>query len=145
MNLTTHHLSSSNFCSLSNPNFHNYLIILLRRNFNVSVAPYQDALDKSRCKHKLKYQANMDTANNKNQRKRNIIWFNPPYSKNVKTKLGNIFLNTFHLIIDSTNYLTRMQWKLAIVAREISTTSLIPIMQRFYSLKKLLNKEHTIA
>ena len=49
--------------------------------FNDSVTPYQDALDKSGYKHKLKYQANINTANNKKQRKRNIIWFNPPYSK----------------------------------------------------------------
>ena len=26
------------------------------------------------------------------QRKRNIIWFNPPYSKNVKTNIGKIFI-----------------------------------------------------
>ena len=41
--------------------------------FNDSVTPYQDALDKSGYKHKLKYQANINTANNKKQRKRNII------------------------------------------------------------------------
>ena len=27
------------------------------------------------------------------QRKRNIIWFNPPFSKNVATKIGSIFLS----------------------------------------------------
>ena len=61
--------------------------------FNDCVIPYQDALDKSGYKHKLKYQANINTANNKKQRKRNIIWFNPPYIKNVKTNIGKIFLN----------------------------------------------------
>ena len=35
--------------------------------FNDSVTPYQDALDKSGYKHELKYQANIDTANNKKQ------------------------------------------------------------------------------
>ena len=58
-----------------------------------SVTPYQDALDKSGYKHKLKYQANINIANNKKQRKRDIIWFNPPYSKNGKTNIGKIFLN----------------------------------------------------
>ena len=81
--------------------------------FNDSVTPYQDALNKSRYKHKLKYQANTDTGNNKKQRKRNIVWFNPPYSKNVKTNIGKLFINliknTFHFIINSTNYLTRIQ------------------------------------
>ena len=61
--------------------------------FNDSVIPYHDALDKSGYKHKVNYKANIDTASNKKQRKRNIIWFNPPYSKNVKTNIGKIFLN----------------------------------------------------
>ena len=61
--------------------------------FNNSVIPYQDALDKSGYKHKLKYKANIDAVSNKKQRKRNIISFNPPYSKNVKTNIGKIFLN----------------------------------------------------
>ena len=61
--------------------------------FDDSVIPYQDALDKSGYKHKLKYKANIYTASNKKQRKRNIIWFNPPYSKHVKTNIGKIFLN----------------------------------------------------
>ena len=78
--------------------------------FNNSATPYKDALDKSGYKYKLKYQANIiDAANNNKQRKRNIIWFNSPYSKNGKTNIGKIFLkNTFHLIITSTNYLTRI-------------------------------------
>ena len=61
--------------------------------FNDSVIPYHDALDKSVYKHKVNYKANIDTASNKKQRKRHIIWFNPPYSKNVKTNRGRIFLN----------------------------------------------------
>ena len=66
--------------------------------FNDSVTPYKDALDKSGYKHKLKYQANINTAYNKKQktkkkRKRNITWFNPPYSKNVKPNIEKIFLN----------------------------------------------------
>ena len=27
------------------------------------------------------------------QRNRNIVWFNPPFSKNVATKIGRYFLN----------------------------------------------------
>ena len=59
----------------------------------IFVISSQDALDKSGYKHKLKYKVNIDTVSNKKQRKRNIIWFNPPYSKNVKTNIGKIFLN----------------------------------------------------
>ena len=61
--------------------------------FNDSVTPYQDALDKSGYKYQLKYQANINTANNEERRKRNIIWFNPPYSKNVKTNKEKTFPN----------------------------------------------------
>ena len=61
--------------------------------FNDAVIPCQDSLDKSECKHKLKYQANINTTNNKKQRKRNIISFNLPCSQNVKTNIGKIFLN----------------------------------------------------
>ena len=40
----------------------------------------------------------MDSNDNNNQktttqRKRNIIWFNPPFNKNVATKIGRYFLN----------------------------------------------------
>ena len=35
---------------------------------------------------------NSDEENQKRKRKRNIIWFNPPYSKNVKTNIGKTFL-----------------------------------------------------
>ena len=31
--------------------------------------------------------------NNKKQRKRNMNWFNPPYNKNIKTNIAQIFLN----------------------------------------------------
>ena len=61
MNLTTHHPSSSNFHSLSNPEFH--------------------------------LPTDKNTANNKKQRKRSVIWFNPPYSKNVETNIRKIFQN----------------------------------------------------
>ena len=54
--------------------------------FNDSVTPYQEALDKLGYKLKLKYQANINKANNEKQRKRNITWFNRPYSINVKNQ-----------------------------------------------------------
>ena len=54
---------------------------------------YQDSLDKSGYKNNFKYKANIDTASNKKQRKTNITWFNPLYSKNVKTNIGKILLD----------------------------------------------------
>ena len=36
---------------------------------------------------------NENVSNNKRNRKRNVIWFNPPFSVKVKTKVGKYFLN----------------------------------------------------
>ena len=60
----------------------------------LSVAPiYQNALDQSGYKYKLKYEPPPPTPNtpNKRQRKRRVIWWNPPYSANVKTNVGKLF------------------------------------------------------
>ena len=43
-------------------------------------------------KTKLQYQQPKENNQNKKKRKRNIIWFNPPYSKSVKTNIGRIFI-----------------------------------------------------
>ena len=57
---------------------------------------YQQALDKSGHKHTLTYTGeNTNSQNkdrNKKNRKRRIIWFNPPYNKAVKTNIGKRFL-----------------------------------------------------
>ena len=69
--------------------------------FEKAAPAYQEALNKSEYKHDLKYnqhKSNQPEDNNinkdkkKRSRKRNIIWFNPPYSINVKTKVGQKFL-----------------------------------------------------
>ena len=55
---------------------------------------YQKALEKSGFRQNLKYHpANKNFNNNKRNRKRNVIWLNPPFSTNIKTKFGNYFLN----------------------------------------------------
>ena len=58
------------------------------------VAPhYEQYLTNCRYKEKLNYcdqtSPNLIT---KRKRQRNILWFNPPYSKTVKTKIGKFFL-----------------------------------------------------
>ena len=64
---------------------------------------YQEALKKSGHDHQLTYQKSL---NNKNKdtkrRKRKIIWFNPPYSENVLTKVGNQFLKLINKNFPST-------------------------------------------
>ena len=63
--------------------------------FNKSIKIYSKALKESRFTDELKYFPNEVQElgnNNRRKRKRKIIWFNPPCSKNVKTNLGKVLL-----------------------------------------------------
>ena len=60
--------------------------------FNKAATPYQDALYKSRSKYKLEFKPPQRAPSQRRNRSRNIIWFNPPYNKNVKSKIGREFL-----------------------------------------------------
>ena len=56
--------------------------------FTKSAPLYQKALEESGFSHQLKY---ISPQPNRRSRKRNIIWFNPPYCKSVKTNVGRLF------------------------------------------------------
>ena len=58
--------------------------------FDGAVQPYEAALRESGYKVNLSY--NPTQKLKKRQRKRKILWFNPPYNVTVKTKIGEIFL-----------------------------------------------------
>ena len=60
--------------------------------FNDSKEIYQKALENSGYRQTLN-PSSKNVSNIKRNRKRNVIWFNPSFSANVKTKLGNYFLN----------------------------------------------------
>ena len=63
--------------------------------FNRSIKIYNDVLHEINFKETLQFVIPAPKNNDENQkrkRKRNIIWFNPPYSKNVKTNIGKTFL-----------------------------------------------------
>ena len=60
--------------------------------FQESAVYYEKCLKNSGYKTKLQYQQPKENNQNKKKRKRNIIWFNPPYSKSVKTNIGRIFI-----------------------------------------------------
>ena len=60
--------------------------------FQESTIYYEKCLKNSEYKNKLQYQQPKEDNQNKKKRKRNIIWFNPPYSKSVKTNIGRIFI-----------------------------------------------------
>ena len=66
-----------------------------KETFEKAIPPYTDALKKSGFKENLVYTPKTTTNNilDKKQRKRKNIWFDPPYSVNVKTNIGKIFLS----------------------------------------------------
>ena len=61
--------------------------------FNEAAAPYQEALRKSGYTYSLKLKPSQQTPPNQKSRRRNIIWFSPPFSKNVKTNIGRAFIS----------------------------------------------------
>lgn len=63
----------------------------------IKAAPgYQDALKHSGYEFKLQYKPppaeTGENSKRKNNRSRNVTWFNPPYSNSVKTNIGKAFL-----------------------------------------------------
>ena len=59
--------------------------------FNETKDQYQEALKQSGHKYTLKYNPPVEPG--RRQRRRNIIWFNPPFSKTVSTPIGKKFLS----------------------------------------------------
>ena len=53
--------------------------------------PYQKALDKSGYHYTLQYEP-AKTCKQKNRQHNNILWYNPPFSKNTSTNIGHKFL-----------------------------------------------------
>ncbi len=65
--------------------------------FQSTSRQYQQSLQSSGCNHKLKYQhPPIYSTTRIRNRQRNIIWYNPPFSKNVSTNIGQIFLKIIH-------------------------------------------------
>ena len=90
-----------------------------KKAFTENIRPYQEALEKAGHKHLITFQGtnnesdnglNMSeghnlnpntqtqrgyntTASRKKNRKRNVIWYNPPFNDAVKTDVGKVFLN----------------------------------------------------
>ena len=62
--------------------------------FDKAAPIYQQALEKSGYKHQLKFDATSkdQTRSEERSRRRNITWYNAPYSKNVATNVGKNFL-----------------------------------------------------
>ena len=62
--------------------------------FENAKPPYQEALRKSGYQHELKYEQVAQKKQARKNRPRNIVWYNPPFSSNVKTNIGKAFIQT---------------------------------------------------
>ena len=60
--------------------------------FDAAKTPYQDALRKSGYTHVLEYSPAQNLGTKKKNRRKNETWFNPPFSLNVKSRVGKDFL-----------------------------------------------------
>ena len=63
-----------------------------KKEFDDAKESYQKALNESGYKHKLEFQESTPQATKRNRRKRDIIWYNPPWNEAVKTNVGKQFL-----------------------------------------------------
>ena len=59
-------------------------------------------------KTQLQHQQPKDSNQIKKKRKRNIIWFNPPHTKSVKTNIGRIFLKLISKHFSSNHKLVKI-------------------------------------
>ena len=62
-----------------------------KASFDQAVPPYQKALDESGYHYTLQYEP-PTTNRRKNRQRNNIIWYNPPFTKNTSTNIGYKFL-----------------------------------------------------
>ena len=66
-----------------------------KETFNEAAQTYNDALKRSDFNNRLKYEPPESSKHSQTQRRRrqrHIIWYNPPYSKSVKTNIARHFL-----------------------------------------------------
>ncbi|KAK3737000.1 hypothetical protein QZH41_006438 [Actinostola sp. cb2023] len=75
--------------------------------FNKAAPVYQKALDESGHNYKLHYVQDQPRAVKRN-RKRNTIWYNPPYDRNVKTNVGKEFLRIIDKCFPPSNRLHKI-------------------------------------
>ena len=80
--------------------------------FIASSQEYQNSLNEAGYDHKLIFEPRNEQRRNRN---RKIIWYNPPFSKNVSTNVGRKFIHiiekTFQKEVNFTKSLTRTMSK----------------------------------
>ena len=76
--------------------------------FNSAAPTYQEALKSSGYNYQLKFNPPPEEGGKGRSRKRKILWFNPPYSSNVKTKIGEKFLRLVDQHFPPSNPLSKL-------------------------------------
>ena len=61
--------------------------------FDLAAPAYQKALDESGYNYKLTFEPPVENNRRKNRPRNDILWYNPPFSKNVNTNIGQRFLS----------------------------------------------------
>ena len=76
--------------------------------FDSAKGVYQEALDRSGYQHKLSFTPSQPFHPRNARRQRNILWFNPPFSKNVATNVGKCFLSLIDKHFPKSNPLNKI-------------------------------------
>ena len=63
-----------------------------KASFDQAAPPYQEILDENGYNYTLHYEPSTNTRR-RNRPRNNILWYNPPFSKNVSTNIGHRFLS----------------------------------------------------
>ena len=61
--------------------------------FSRAAPIYNAALENAGYTERVKYESEINESKPPRNRKRNIIWYNPPYNKSVSTNIGRVLLN----------------------------------------------------
>lgn len=78
-----------------------------KEEFDKAKAPYQQALANSGYNHTLQYKPDQPTKK-KQKRHKQVIWYNPPYSANVRTNIGRQFINIIKKCFPKDNKLHKI-------------------------------------
>ena len=61
--------------------------------FDLAAPAYQKALDESGYNYKLTFEPPVEDNRRKNRPRNDSLWYNPPFSKNVNTNIGQRFFS----------------------------------------------------
>ena len=76
--------------------------------FDAAAPEYNEALRRSDFNAQLTYQPPNANTNTRRSRSRNVIWYNPPFSKNVKTNIAHKFLQLIDKHFPPSNKLSKL-------------------------------------